>query len=138
MPQPPGGEVPKPPFEEIQPGVVSGNGLHVKPRIPLHPPADRQMLAGWMVAHDKMQWTFRECFPLQPLQELNPFLMPMPWLTSPPLPPGQHIEGGKVRAVNGKPCLPAVPTLPVRMKLLCNLFVQQDGCRLQQNLPSRA
>ena len=72
------GNVAEPTFDDVQPRAAGRGKVHVKPLVTLQPVLNFGVLVRGIVVDDQMQIQFWRRFRINLLQELNPFLMPMP------------------------------------------------------------
>ena len=52
-------QIPKPAFDQVQPGAAGRREVHVKPRVTREPAPDLGMLVGRVVVGDQVQLSFR-------------------------------------------------------------------------------
>lgn len=71
-------QLPKPPFDHVQPGTRCRDEMQVKARMPSQPRFDTGVLVGPVIIDDQMQVEMGWCLGVNLFEEPNELLMPMP------------------------------------------------------------
>ena len=68
-------QITEPAFDDVQPRTARRSKVNVETFVSLEPSLHLRMLVRRVVVHDQVQVEFRWCFPVDFLQELQPFLV---------------------------------------------------------------
>ena len=77
-------QISKESLDHVQPRGAGGREVNVEPPVAGEPSFYLRVFVGGIVVHDQMQLLVLRCGVIEQTEELQPFLMPMPLLSSSP------------------------------------------------------